>query len=118
MSNSKEEIFEDFLVEKNDMVDYAAHRLLAALCTENAGDVDEYIESGDAEKSGLEWDQSIIGEVVTYAETLLQRRGIGTCHPYYEEDEDGSVTVPCYIGTDCKNARCAMRNGKCGGREA
>ena len=80
--------FEDFLTEQNDKIDQAAFALLCALSS-----------------SKLAWDMEKIGTLVDSAEILLAERGVDTCRPFYEGDEE----VPCISGTDCKNPLCAFR---------
>ena len=80
--------FENFLTEHNDEIYNAAHALLCALS-----------------KPDLEWDMEKIGSLVDDAETLLAERGIETCYPYYEGEDE----IPCIKGSDCKNRHCAYR---------
>ena len=80
--------FEDFLTARNDEIDHAAFALLCAL----AG-------------SQLVWDMEKIGTLVDAAETLLTERGVATCHPFYEGDDE----IPCISGKDCANHLCAFR---------
>jgi hypothetical protein len=87
-SHAADSSFEDFLTERNDEIDRTAFALLCAL-------------SG----SKLAWDMEKIGTLVDSAEALLAERGVDTCRPFYEGDEE----VPCISGTDCKNPSCAFR---------
>jgi|GEM_PF-1694399 len=80
--------FEGFLTARNDEIDNAAYALLCAL----AG-------------SELAWDMEKIGNLVDDAEALLTERGVDTCRPFYEGDEE----MPCFAGSDCKNLACAFR---------
>lgn len=87
-SHAADSSFEDFLTERNDEIDRAAFALLCAL-------------SG----SKLAWDMEKIGTLVDSAESLLAERGVDTCRPFYEGDEE----VPCISGADCKNPSCVFR---------
>lgn len=79
--------FEDLLTVRNNEIDQAAFALLCALTS-----------------SELAWDMEKIGTLVDSAEALLAQRGIDTCRPFYEGDEE----VPCIFGADCKNPSCAF----------
>lgn len=87
-SHAADSSFEDFLTAHSDEIDRAAFALLCAL-------------SG----SELAWDMENIGTLVDSAEILLAERGVDTCRPFYEGDEE----VPCISGMDCKNPSCAFR---------
>lgn len=87
-SHAADSSFEDFLTERNDEIDRTAFALLCALSV-----------------SKLAWDMEKIGTLVDSAEALLAERGVDTCRPFYEGDEE----VPCISGTDCKNPSCAFR---------
>lgn len=80
--------FEDFLTARNDEIDQAAFALLCAL-------------SG----SQLVWDMEKIGTLVDAAEALLTERGVNTCRPFYEGEDE----TPCISGKDCENPMCAFR---------
>lgn len=52
----------------------------------------------------LEWDMSIIGDIVETAEKTINDAGIQTCHPFFTDDE-----VPCVNTNECR----AKVAGKC-----
>ncbi len=80
--------FEDYLTARNDEIDQTAFALLCAL-------------SG----SQLVWDMEKIGALVDAAEALLAERGVATCRPFYEGEDE----TPCISGKDCGNHLCAFR---------
>ena len=80
--------FEDYLTARNDEIDQAAFALLCVL-------------SG----SQLVWNMEKIGTLVDSAEALLAERGVNTCRPFYEGEDE----TPCIYGKDCENPLCAFR---------
>lgn len=78
--------FEDYLCDRNDLIDNTSYDLICALTAKNHhGDQEEDIGTPD-------WDMKIIGEVVDAVEEVLQEKVGHTCHPYYCEE------TPCYLG--------------------
>lgn len=82
--------FEDFLTERGDIIDGAAFDLLFAL-------------SGKT----LEWDISIIRELVEYAEQILKEKDVPFCDPYYESSDADIESKPCAIN-GCENCKDCM----------
>lgn len=75
-----------FITERNDEIDNAVFQAIQSIHHHNTTD--------------LVWNMSLIGEVADYIESLLQKCGFPTCHPwYYDADEE----IPCYDSCD----RCA-----------
>lgn len=81
-----EERFENYLCQKNDLIDNAAFQLLTALVGQE-----------------LEWNMEQIAPVVqmveNYVTTVLKR---GICHPWFEDSR------PCYLTKSCSNPHCAF----------
>jgi hypothetical protein len=88
--------FESYLCDRNDDIDNAAHALLNAIA-----------KNGEDSDKSIEWDMSKIGPLVDAAENILEKNGVKTCHPFYEEDD-----IPCINGEDCKNPFCIFRDNK------
>lgn len=85
--------FEDFLMERGDKIDNAAFDLLFML-------------SGKT----LDWDISIIRELVEYAEQILKEKDIPFCDPYYEtpsEQQTSTDGEPCTTN-GCENCKDCM----------
>lgn len=60
--------FEDYLCDRNDLIDNTSYDLICALTAKNHyGDQEEDIETPD-------WDMEIIGEVVDAVEEVLQEK--------------------------------------------
>lgn len=76
---------ERFLIERNDDIDNA---VFAAICS---------LVHEDEE---IEWNMEIIGEIEDKIESMLIKRGIITCHPWY--DEDGNI---CYKVCRCHHCK-------------
>lgn len=88
--------FDDFVTDKCDLIDNAAYELLQAIAAETPYSV-----------GTVEWDYSIIGEVIDYAESLMNKKGERTCHPYFVDDQ-----VPCYLDEDCTSSNCPFKAKK------
>lgn len=94
------EQFDDFLCQKNDLIDNAAFQLLNALMARDASCSDEAIE----------WDMRHIAPVIElvkkYAEENLQHE---VCHPWFGDDEKS-----CFESGECSNPRCPFNGRKLG----
>lgn len=84
--------FEDFLINKNDLIANKAIELANSIAGKGIDD------------SPLEMDMHIAGDIADYAEMTLQKNGIHSCYPYYGDDE-----VPCYLCDDCKSSDCPFK---------
>lgn len=67
--------FDEYVCRRGDDLDNAAHDLLCILAREE-----------------IEWDISLIREVIENAADVLANAGIVACDPWYEGDE----RIPCY----------------------
>lgn len=84
--------FEDFLINKNDLIANKAIELANA------------IAGKDIDDSPLKMDMHIAGDIADYAEMTLQKNGLRSCYPYYDNNE-----VPCYRCGDCKSSDCPFK---------
>ncbi len=82
--------FDDFSVERNDMIDSAAFELLQSLAINE-----------------IDWDMEMIGDVVEFVKEYLEERQIPVCNPYYDVATDKDV--PCYLNGDCCTAECPLK---------
>lgn len=98
-------MFEDFLCDKNSDIDEAAFKLLVALGVPLDSAIDVLIEEGTAQQHGIEWDQHWISQVVGAAEQVLERMGVGYCHPYHVDDDE----KPCYLDGGCEKNGCPFK---------
>lgn len=89
--------FEDYLCERNDLIDNAAYMLIGVLTAENPDGPLEF------DPAAPEWDMAIIGEVVDAVKEIIVEKVGYTCHPFYCDD------VPCYLTDECDNKHCTMR---------
>lgn len=64
---------EVFLTERNDAIDNAVFEAICSLVHESCA---------------LEWDMEVIGEIEDVIESSLIKKGIITCHPWCDEDEN------------------------------
>ena len=97
--------FEDFLCDKNSSIDEAAFKLLVALGVPSDAEPDELIEGCFDVAAGIKWDQYWISQVVDAAEQVLERMGVGYCHPYHVDDDE----KPCYLDDSCEKNGCPFR---------
>lgn len=91
-------IFEDFLCERNDVLDNAAYQLLCMAANP------DYQPDSPNGLGNLEWNMALIGELLDCAEEILMKHGIATCRPFYEGEDE----IICCNGEDCKNANCPL----------
>lgn len=90
--------FEDYLGDRNGLIDNASYQLICALTAKNHhGDQEEDIGTPD-------WDMEIIGEVNDAVKKVLLELVGHTCHPYY------SGKIPCYLTGDCSNPYCPFKD--------
>ena len=88
--------FDDFLCEKNDLIDNAAHALICSLVSHNTTCTEDC----------LEWNMQHIGAVVMLVERYLAEQGMVCCHPFYEGDDE----VPCYrCAGVCEKENCPFK---------
>ncbi|WP_455436350.1 hypothetical protein [Hungatella hathewayi] len=86
--------FDNFLVERNDVLDNAAYGLaLKMLGLDNQPD----------SESAFPWDMEIIGAMLESAQDILKEHGYAVCWPYHEDD------VPCCQTASCKKADCLLK---------
>ena len=94
------EKFEQFLIDKNDLIDNAAYNLIRAIA-ETGTDLDD--------EPVIEWEMGMIVEVVDAVKYTLERDfKIRPCHPYHS----GAHEIPCYR-SNCLVTNCPFRRGKC-----
>lgn len=96
--NSKKteaEIFENFILAKNDLIYEAAHNLIAELLA----------VSTEADGNNIEWNMENIGLIVDAAEEILIANGLFCCYPYRDENE-----ILCYKSDGCTNPNCPFRS--------
>lgn len=95
MEKVSKEKFEQYLCERGDKLDNAAHEFLSILA-----------------RKEIDWDISIIREVIDYAASILQSNNIRACDPYYTTVAgDNGEEIPiecCNLGDCCRN--CPLRN--------
>lgn len=85
--------FDDFITDKCELIDNTAYDLLRAIESETPYSLGKVV-----------WDYSIIGEVIDYAEALMLKKGLRTCHPYFVDDQ-----VPCYLDSECESNNCPFK---------
>lgn len=83
---------EDFFIAKNDRLDNIAYDLACNLASPNL------------ESVKLEWDMSVICDILDAAEEILKRHSIQCCYPYYAENE-----VPCPLSGECTHPDCILK---------
>lgn len=88
--------FEDYLCERNDMIDNAAYQLIGVLTAEAPGGLLE------CDPAIPDWDMEIIGEVVDAVKEILMEKVGYTCHPFHSDE------VPCYLTDECDNKYCVF----------
>lgn len=87
--------FDDFLCERNDVVDNAAHDLALAMLSANGTAPDE---------AAFPWSMEIIGAILESTMSILDEHGYHACWPYHENDE-----IPCHSLDKCKNKDCPFK---------
>ena len=81
--------FTDFLLERNDAITNAAYQLAVELvCAHNV----------------VEWDMSVISDIISSVEKILISNEYDVCYPYYGDDE-----TPCPNVGDCCNPNCQFK---------
>lgn len=93
----KRQSFEDFLVERNDELDNAAHELALLMLSAN---------STPLEGSEFPWNMEIIGAILESIKSILEERGYLTCWPYHENE------TPCMDTDSCKYEHCPLKHGQ------
>lgn len=77
--------FEKLLCERGDWLENTAHQFLC-----------------DIAEMDLQWDISIIREVLDAATQKLQGKGIHICDPaYVSSDDNPDEDIPCYKCNEC-----------------
>ena len=87
MKIAKED-FEDFLIQRNDVIYNAAMDFANLLHTTMFQKTNEDI---------LPYSQEIAGSITEKVEDILNSMDIGVCYPYYTDNEK-----PCYSDKECK----------------
>lgn len=91
----KEQDFEDFLVERNDELDNAAHGLALLMLSANGTPLAE---------DEFPWNMEIIGDILESTAGILKEKEHHICWPYHGDDN-----TPCYALDDCKHKCCPFR---------
>lgn len=86
--------FDDFLVERNDVLDNAAYALALEML-----DLNNRPEREDA----FPWNMEIIGAVLESTQRILKEHGYSVCWPYHEDD------VPCHQTASCERVDCFLK---------
>ncbi len=92
MENVSKEKFEQYLCERGDELDNAAHEFLCIL----AG-------------TEIEWDISLIRRVISAAEEHLEHYGIPYCDPYHDEADGAGLGEDIICLEECKNPNCPLK---------
>lgn len=86
--------FDDFLVERNDVLCNTAYDLaLKMLDLDNQPD----------HETAFPWNMEIISAMLESAQEILEEHGYAVCWPYHEDD------VPCYQSATCKKTVCSLK---------
>ena len=87
--------FENFLAERNDELDNAAHGLALTMLSANGTPPDESV---------FPWNMEIIGAILESTDAILKEHGYHICWPYHGDDE-----IPCTSMNDCKHQDCPLK---------
>lgn len=91
----KRQNFENFLTERNDELDNAAHALAVLMLS---------AKDTPPTENEFPWNMEIIGDILESTVDILAEHGHHACWPYHGDDD-----TPCYALDDCKHNHCPFK---------